>query len=70
MSEIGAAYGLSDETLEAIESAAGRYARQAQITEQGFAGNRDLAQTSINREMCNRQAELAGLIQANNAGPQ
>ena len=53
----------------AIESAAGRYARQVQIQEQGFTAQRDIQQTGVNREMCNRQHELGGLIEANNAGP-
>lgn len=52
-----------------VERAAGDYTRQNQIEEQAFTAQRDLSQASVNREMCNRQHELTGLIDANNAGP-
>lgn len=30
---------------------------------------RDIEQTAVTREACNKQIELVALIQANNAGP-
>jgi len=39
-----------------------------QLAERAFWASRDLRQTANNRENCNRQGELAALIEANNAG--
>jgi len=61
---------VGEDHIAVIERAAGAYARQVQIEEQAFTARRDVSQTSVNREMCNRQHELVGLIQANNAGPE
>jgi hypothetical protein len=46
------------------------YARSVQIQERAFGARRDLAQTQVGREMCNRNAELVSLVDANNAGPE
>jgi len=54
----------------AIERAALAYTRQVQIEERAIMVRRDLAQTQVGREMCNRTGELVSLIEANNAGPQ
>lgn len=43
--------------------------RAAQLQERGVWMRRDLEQTGIAREACNKQIELVALIQANNAGP-
>jgi hypothetical protein len=45
-------------------------AQRAQIVERAFWFRRDLAQTSVNVEMCNRMAEIVSLVDANNAGPE
>jgi hypothetical protein len=45
-------------------------AREVQILERAFWVRRDIAQTAIGRQMCNRNGELVSLIEANNAGPE
>lgn len=52
----------------AIRAAAGDHARRAQIEERGFGASRDLAQTAVNRTVCERQGELVDLVRRNNAG--
>lgn len=44
--------------------------RAAQAAERAFWMQRDLAQAETLREACMKQAELVGLIRANNAGPE
>lgn len=56
--------------MAVLNRAAGDYARDAQIKEQEFGANRDLAQGEIVRTGCVKQAELATLIRINNAGPE
>ena len=71
LSAVFARYGIDPSAAtQAIEQAAGDYARSVQVIEQNAAARRDLSQTSVNVEMCNRQRELWDQIQANNAGPQ
>ena len=43
--------------------------RQAQVEERAFWMMRDIQQADVVRDMCNKQAELVSLIEANNAGP-
>lgn len=45
-------------------------ARAAQINERAAWMRRDLAQADVVAEMCHKQGELLGLIDANNAGPE
>lgn len=71
LSVVFARYGIEPSAAtQAIEQAAGDYARVVQITEQNAAAQRDLLQSDVNVEVCNRQRELRLLIEANNAGPQ
>ena len=44
--------------------------RSTQLEERAAWMMRDIHQADIAREMCNRQGELIGLIDANNAGPE
>lgn len=70
LSAVFARYGIEPSAAtRAIEQAAGDYTRIVQITEQDAAARRDLSQTNVNVEMCNRQRELRDQIAANNAGP-
>jgi hypothetical protein len=53
-----------------IEQAAGDHARTAQIQERAVTVRRDVGQTNVGREMCNRLGEVVALVDANNAGPE
>lgn len=44
--------------------------RAAQVQERAFWMMRDIQQADVVRDMCNKNAELVSLIEANNAGPQ
>lgn len=46
------------------------HTREVQLRERGAWMGRDMAQADLVSDLCRRQAELVGLIQANNAGPQ
>lgn len=46
-----------------------RRAREVQLMERSFWYRRDLSQAEAIREACEKQAELVGLVRANNAGP-
>lgn len=71
LSEILRAAGVTNsQATQAIESAAGNYARTVQFVERGRGDQRDLAQAQVNRGNCERLQEATDLIQANNAGPQ
>lgn len=52
-----------------IEEAAGDHARRVQIQERAVTVRRDVAQTNVGREMCNRLGEVVSLVDLNNAGP-
>lgn len=56
--------------LALVEQAAGDHARGVQIQERALTVRRDVAQTNIGRENCNRQGELVSLIDENNRGPE
>lgn len=56
------------EALPALD--ADRHTQEVQLRERGAWMGRDMAQANLVSDLCHRQAELVGLIQANNAGPQ
>lgn len=71
LSEILAAAGVTDSAAtQAIERAAGNYARTVQFVERARGDQRDLAQAQVNRGNCERLQEATDLIRANNAGPE
>jgi hypothetical protein len=44
--------------------------RATQVEERAFWMMRDIRQADVVRDMCNKNAELVSLIEANNTGPE
>lgn len=57
---------LGAEALEALNRAAGNYARNIQLEERAEGMTRDHAQTVNNRAMCERLAEATDLVRRHN----
>lgn len=56
------------EALPAVDSEP--HTREVQLRERGAWMGRDMAQADLVSDLCRRQMELVGLIEANNAGPE